>query len=92
MDDQNVLIINDVGIVATLRYLGFNPLAIESSLRIVSFHFSKTPEIEKIISEYELGHTLPIDPRKLIESFKNTKGLIYRTLTKRAEGGINYER
>ena len=90
VNDQNALIINDAGLVALLRYLKYNPLAVSASSRIVSFQFPRKSEILKIVSQYELGLTLEIEPFRLIEAFKNTKGLIYRTLSQRNPGKIDY--
>jgi hypothetical protein len=88
--ESPTLTICDTGLIATLKYFGKNPTSIECSSRTVSFNFSKTAEIEAIINSYELGQERLIDPCKLIESFRNVKGLIFRTLQKRNPGKVDY--
>lgn len=83
MDDmmQNqILKINDLGLVSLLRYLGHTPTSIEQLDRKVIFRFSQTKDIDLIINAFELGEPMKIDVCRLLAIFKDTKGIVLRKM------------
>ena len=68
----------DLGLTSLIRYLGHNPSSISENYGKVFFEFDRSPELEDIFNRYELNLKLEIEPFKLFQTFRETKGIAMR--------------
>jgi hypothetical protein len=70
---------SDLGLASLLRYLGHNPLSIDlDQPGVVCFEFESTPEAEKIFNTFDFGLKIEVEPCRLFDVFKQTKGMVFR--------------
>jgi len=81
---MNILKTPDLGLSALLRYLGHSPVNVENTKGKVFFVFPDTEETRKVFNGFELGLKVEVEPARLFQTLKDTKGMIMRRM--------NYER